>query len=202
MKNILNIPLALSFIAALGLSECQQAAKTEVPELKQSGELHGFQTLEEYGKHLTLVSGCHDCHTPKKMGAHGPELDMELQLSGHPSAMPIPDVDRADLEKKGVAATQTLTAWVGPWGVSYAANLTPDNETGIGSWTEEQFSIALREGRYKGIKTARQLLPPMPWEMYKHMTDLETRAIFAYLKSIKPINNLVPNAIPPSHVMN
>jgi hypothetical protein len=202
MKNRIIIPLGLSLIVILGLSECQPAAKTELPELKPSEAFNGFPTLEEYGKHLTLVSGCHDCHTPKKMGPNGPELDFELQLSGHPAALPLPEVNRAELEKKGVAATQTLTAWVGPWGVSYAANLTPDNETGIGSWTEEQFSIALREGRYKGIKTARQLLPPMPWDMYQNMTDLETKAIFAYLKSIKPIDNLVPSALPPTHAMN
>ncbi|WP_373521136.1 c-type cytochrome [Aquiflexum sp.] len=202
MKNKTIIPLGLSLIAVLGLSECQQPAKSELPELKQSEAFNGFQTLEEYGRHLTLVSGCHDCHTPKKMGPNGPELDMEFQLSGHPTAIPLPELDRADLEQKGVAATQTLTAWIGPWGISYAANLTPDEDTGIGFWTEEQFSIALREGRYKGIKTARQLLPPMPWDMYSHMTDQETKAIYAYLKSIKPINNLVPNAVPPTHAMN
>lgn len=202
MKNRLNVPLVLSFIAALGLSECQQAAKQELPAPKPVEELQGFQTLEEYGKHLTLVSGCHDCHTPKKMGPKGPELDMELELSGHPAALPLPEVDRADLEKKGIAATQSTTAWIGPWGVSFAANLTSDPETGIGSWTEEQFKVALREGRYKGVKTARHLLPPMPWEMYSHMTDQETKAIFAYLKSIKPIDNLVPNALPPTHAMN
>jgi len=202
MKNGKTIPFALSLIAVLGLSNCQQAAKSELGQSKPTENFNGFQSLEDYGKHLVVVSGCHDCHTPKKMGPKGPELDMELELSGHPATLPLPEVDRSDLEKKGVAATQTLTAWIGPWGVSYAANLTPDEDTGIGSWTEDRFSVALREGRYKGVKTARHLLPPMPWDMYQHMTDLETKAIFAYLKSIKPIDNLIPNVLPPTHAMN
>ncbi|WP_232834855.1 hypothetical protein [Pleomorphovibrio marinus] len=98
MKNIIIISLGLSLIAVLGLSECQQSSKTELPELNQIKDLNGFQTLEEFGKHLTLVSGCHDCHTTRKMGPNRPELDMELQLSGHPAAIPLPDLDRADLE--------------------------------------------------------------------------------------------------------
>ena len=107
-----------------------------------------------------------------------------------------PDIDRTEVERKGLAVTQTLTAWVGPWGVSYAANLTPD-ETGIGNWEEKNFFTAIREGKYKGIPTGRPLLPPMPWDMYSHMTDDELKAIFAYLKSINPISNAVPPPQPP-----
>ncbi|MEX2592964.1 MAG: c-type cytochrome [Anditalea sp.] len=147
-----------------------------------------------------MITGCHDCHTPKKMGPRGPELDMDLELSGHPSQMPIPELDRKDLEQKGVATTQTLTAWIGPWGVSFAGNLTSD-DTGIGSWSEEQFFISLKEGKYKGIKNGRPLLPPMPWELFQHMTDTEIKAIYAYLKSTKPISNIVPSAMPPTTEM-
>jgi mono/diheme cytochrome c family protein len=155
-----------------------------------------FESQIEYGEHLVLIAGCHDCHTPKKMGPHGPELDMALMLSGHPAQMPAPDVNRKELESKGIAATSTLTAWVGPWGISYAANLTPD-ESGIGSWDEENFFRALREGKFKGLPDGRTLLPPMPWEMFRNMTDHEIKAIFAYLKSITPIQNIVPAPQPP-----
>ena len=201
MKNRKIIPLALSLIAVLGLSKCQQAAKSELPELKQNENLNGFQTLEEYGKHLVTTSLCHDCHTPKKMGPNGPENDFEIQLSGHPAELPLPVIDREYLEKNGIIATQSLTAWIGPWGVSYAGNLTPDEDTGIGLWTEEQFFVSLRQGKFKGLKNGRSLLPPMPWDMIQHMKDDEIKAIFAYLKSIKPVNNLVPNALPPIHAM-
>ena len=89
-----------------------------------------------------------------------------------------------------------LTAAAGPWGVSFAANLTPD-ETGIGNWTEDQFRKALTEGKLKGIDGGRQLLPPMPWTNYKALTNDEVHAIFFYLKSLKPIRNIVPMPITP-----
>ncbi|SIT83649.1 c-type cytochrome [Pontibacter indicus] len=148
------------------------------------------------GEHLVLTSACHDCHTPKKMTDKGPVLDYERALSGHPANEPAPEVNRKEMEQKGLIVTSTLTAWVGPWGVSYAANLTSD-ATGIGNWTEKQFFMAIREGKYKGMENTRSLLPPMPWDMYKHMTDEELRAIFAYLKSTNPIKNVVPAPQPP-----
>lgn len=174
-----------------------------VPETVVSADkasFGGFESEIKFGEHLVLIAGCHDSHTPKKMGPHGPELDMSLMLSGHPAQMPAPDVDRKEMESKGIAATSTLTAWVGPWGVSYAANLTPD-ETGIGNWDESNFSRALREGKFKGLADGRPLLPPMPWEMFRNMTDGEVKAIFAYLKSIKPIKNPVPAPQPPVAAM-
>lgn len=155
-----------------------------------------FDSQIAYGEHLVLSIGCHDCHTPKKMTEKGPEPDMSLALSGHPAKMPPPDVDRAELERKGLAASDQFTAWVGPWGISYAANLTSD-ETGIGNWKEENFIISIREGKHKGNPSARSVLPPMPWPMYKHLTDQEIKAIFAYLKSTKPISNVVPAPAPP-----
>jgi mono/diheme cytochrome c family protein len=160
----------------------------------------GFESQIKYGEHLVLIAGCHDCHTPKIMGPRGPEMDMSRMLSGHPAEAPAPDVNRKELESKGIAATSTLTAWVGPWGISYAANLTPD-ATGTGNWDESNLFRALREGKFKGSANGRPLLPPMPWEMYRNMTDDEIRAIFAYLRSIKPINNVVPAPQPPVAAM-
>jgi hypothetical protein len=76
------------------------------------------------------------------------------------------------------------------------ANLTPD-ATGIGNWKEEQFIYALRNGKMKGLAGSRPMLPPMPWQMYRNMTDDELKAIFAYLKTTKPIRNIVPQPTPP-----
>jgi hypothetical protein len=157
----------------------------------------GYESQAKWGEHLVKTGSCGDCHTPKKMGAHGPEDDSSLLLSGHPAKMPPPDVDRAAMEGKGLIVTQTLTAWVGPWGISYTANLTPD-ETGTGTWSEDQFIFAIRNGKFKGLAGSRDLLPPMPWQSIRNSTDDELKAIFAYLKSIKPISNMVPPPTPPA----
>jgi hypothetical protein len=155
-------------------------------------------SLVKRGNYLVNMMGCSDCHTPKKMGAHGPEPDPALLLSGHPSGMPVAKIDTA-ATKDWIMGNMHLTAWVGPWGVSFAANLTPD-ETGIGSWTEAQFFKAIREGKYKGLDNTRPLLPPMPWPAFSQASDDDLRSIFAYLKSIKPIKNVVPQPIPPTQL--
>jgi hypothetical protein len=130
------------------------------------------------------------------MTAMGPVPDMSLMLSGHPAKMPAPNVNRKEMERKGLAVTNDLTAWVGPWGISYAANLTPDG-TGLGNWDYAQFERAMKEGKFMGSQNGRQLLPPMPWQDFASLTDGELKAIFAYLKSVKPVHNLVPDAAPP-----
>jgi len=157
----------------------------------------GYKTAEEWGHHIVIIAGCNDCHTPKKMAATGPEPDMALELSGHPADMPVAAVNREELEKNGAFASNDLTAWLGPWGISYAANITSDSTTGIGNWSEEQFMTCLRKGKYMGLENARNLLPPMPWQDFSNMTDDELKAVFAYLKSTKPIDNIVPQAAPP-----
>ena len=84
------------------------------------------------GEYLVNFGGCHDCHTPKKMGPKGPELDTERLLSGHPEQMAVTPAPA--LQGPWIAATVgTMTAWSGPWGISYTANLTPDRETGLGA---------------------------------------------------------------------
>ncbi len=156
----------------------------------------GFNSQVEWGDHLVSIASCNDCHTPKKMTAMGPVNDSSLLLSGHPAGMPLPDVDRKDMESKGIFLSHTLTYWIGPWGISYAANITSDS-TGIGNWKEDQFILCLREGKWKGIANNRPLLPPMPWQNISLMSDDELKAMFAYLKSTRPIKNVVPNAAPP-----
>ncbi len=175
-------------------SQCSDTGKDKNSLPKTS--YGGFDSQIKWGEHLVTIGGCNDCHTPKKMTPQGPVPDESLMLSGHPEKMPAPDVDRKEMESKGLIVTQDLTAWVGPWGISFAANITPD-ATGIGSWQESNFITALREGKFKGMTSARNLLPPMPWQLFKEMSDDEIKAIFAYLKSIKPVKNIVPQPEPP-----
>jgi mono/diheme cytochrome c family protein len=147
------------------------------------------------GKYLVTIGACNDCHTPWKMGAEGPEPDMSRMLSGHPEKMALPPAPKA----QGpwiVSVAATNTAWSGPWGVSYTANLTPDRETGLGKWTERNFTETIRTGRHMG--RGRPVLPPMPIMMYKNFTDEDLSAIYAYLQSIPAIANRVPDPLAPA----
>ncbi len=89
----------------------------------------------------------------------------------------------------------TNTAFAGPWGVSFTANLTPDLETGLGGWTADTFIAALRTGRHEG--KGRPILPPMPYRMIRTLTDEDLSSIFAYLQSLPPIRNRVPAPVDP-----
>ncbi|HTM93455.1 MAG TPA: hypothetical protein VL095_13625 [Flavisolibacter sp.] len=181
--------------AALLLSQCQNNDQPKVESMATTN-YGGYESAEQWGEHLVTVSACHDCHSPKKMTPNGPEIDSALLLSGHPSQMPDIGIDRKEMEQKGLGVTQDQTSWIGPWGISYTANLTSD-ASGIGNWTEGQFIYAIRNGKSKGMENSRTLLPPMPWQMYRNFSDNELKAIFAYLKSTKPIRNIVPAPKPP-----
>lgn len=188
--------LALITIISMGLTliSCSEPAKTEISQLTDLSQ----EELIKRGAYLVNTSACHDCHSPKVMTPLGPEPDPERLLSGHPSDMPLPEVNK-DAIKEWVLFNQHLTSAVGEWGVSFSANLTSD-ETGIGNWTEEQFLTAIRKGKYKGLEGSRPLLPPMPWQVYKNMSDTDLRSIFAYLKTTKPIRNIVPAPIAPDQI--
>ncbi|HEY6952228.1 MAG TPA: diheme cytochrome c-553 [Bacteroidota bacterium] len=154
--------------------------------------------MVERGKQLVLLGGCIDCHCPKVMTPMGPMPDTTRFLAGHPAHDPLPVIPQGVLgpDKWGAITTNDLTAWYGPWGVSFPKNLTPDVATGIGSWTEEMFIGALRTGKDMG--QGRQILPPMPWMFIGQLPDADLKAIFAYLKSLPPISNAVPDPIPPT----
>ena len=199
MKKQLLLLAVISIVVILVIQTQKNPVRAQgaTPDFaSKKNAFGGFESQLAWGEHLVIIGGCGDCHTPKKMTNRGPVEDSSLLLSGHPAQMPPPDVNRQEAQTKGLAITQTLTSWVGPWGITFSANLTPD-ETGIGSWTEQQFIYALREGKFKGLPNSRPILPPMPWQSIGRMTDDELKAIFSYLKSIKPISNAVPNAMPP-----
>jgi len=146
------------------------------------------------GKYLVTLGLCNDCHTPWKMGAAGPEPDMTRMLSGHPEKMDLP-APPALAGPWVMTAAATNTAWSGPWGISFTANLTPDPETGLGKWTLRNFRDTIRTGRHMG--RGRPILPPMPIPMYKHFTDEDLDAIYSYLRAIPPVRNRVPEPLPP-----
>lgn len=174
---------------AVALAACSQPPPPATPAFRAISQV-------EHGKWLVIGGGCHDCHTPKKLGPNGPEPDMSLMLSGHQ------ENDKVEAPFKGPKSQWTthtndnLTAWSGPWGVSFAANLTPDENTGLGIWTEDMFVKALKLGKHMGA--SRQILPPMPWNYYGQLPEEDLEAMFVYLKSIPAIRNKVPVPLDPS----
>ncbi len=179
---------ALALLAILAPSDPVHALP------KASGQSAVAAKRIERGKYLVTIMYCNDCHTPYKMGPNGPEPDMSRMLSGHPEAMKLPPPPKPS-GPWVVAFTGTNTAFAGPWGISYTANLTPDQNTGMGIWTEDMFLKAMKTGKHLG--TSRVIQPPMPWPWIGKATDEDLKAIFAYLKSIPPITNHVPDYEPP-----
>ncbi|MEZ5012950.1 MAG: c-type cytochrome [Chitinophagales bacterium] len=153
------------------------------------------EKMLERGAYLVATSGCNDCHTPKMMTAQGPAPDMSRMLSGHPAGDSLAPYDK-NMIGPWVLFSSGLTACVGPWGVSYAANLTP-SESGLKNWTEEQFLNCIKNGWYAGMENGRPLMPPMPWQEIKNMTDDDLKSIFAYLQTIPAVDNVVPAYEPP-----
>jgi len=187
MKKTILIITVLTGAVILGLIACTSgAAKKETNSVIISKD-----SLIKRGSYLVNSIGCDDCHSPKKFGPNGPELDMEHRFGGHLATSPVAKVNTSVIKDGWALFAMDLTSAVGPWGQSYAANISSD-ATGIGNWSEEQFIRALREGKSKGLKEGRPLLPPMPWFMYKNMNDTDLKAIFAYLKTTKPVENRVP----------
>ena len=140
------------------------------------------------GEYLVRITGCHDCHSPKVSGM---TPDLTRALAGRPATTPIPSATKDE-----VHASLDLTAWAGPWGTSVASNLTPDPTTGIGTrYNEASFIAAMRTGK-KPNGTLMQ--PPMPAEVYQNMTDDDLKAIFAYLRTVKPIRNAVMAGMTPA----
>ncbi len=186
-----------SFLAVLGLIltfiRCSNDKTKSSDNVVKTNTLTSKDVVKE-GEHLVMIMGCNDCHSPKQMGPNGLEIIPGKMLSGYPSDRPIVKFDSKLIKKGFPMFYPDLTASAGPWGISFAGNLTPD-DTGIGNWTEEQFKKALTQGKYKGIDGSRTLLPPMPWVNYQTLTNDEIHSIFTYLQSIKPVKNIVPNPI-------
>lgn len=193
MKNKVTYFIA-SFIVIF--SSCQTQPENSVQSAETSGQVKVMTEEEEilWGKKLVTTIDCGACHSPKIFTEFGPVEDPNRLLSGHPQNDPIPQIDKSVLNDWVLFGHQSTMA-VGPWGMSFSANLTSD-DTGIGNWTFEQFKTAITKGKYKGIEAGRDLLPPMPWPSYAQLEEAELRAIFKYLKSTTPVENIVPTFRP------
>ena len=157
------------------------------------------ETSVERGKYLVELGGCNDCHSPKVMTAMGPVPDTTRLLSGSPGPITSTDFDPKFVgQGQWIVARGDATAWIGPWGISYTANLTPDKETGLGNWTVDRFIKALRTGKHLG--EGRPILPPMPWQGFAKLNDKDLSDIFAYLQSLKPVNNKVTDPGTPDDI--
>ena len=189
ISTVLMTTTALALVATM-VGRADAPAQGSVSSSRETTD--GAQVKR--GEYLVNIMGCHDCHTPWVVRANGPEPDMTRMLSGHPAQMALPPAPAPTGPWIGhVAATNT--AWAGPWGVSFTANLTPDKDSGLGEWTEEMFLATIRTGRHQG--KGRVVLPPMPIGQYKKATDEDLKAIFRYLRSIPSIRNKVPTPLEP-----
>ena len=191
-KGLVFVYLSLLFaaVAILFIGCNNQQEKTEMTE----------QQMIERGKFLVTVGGCDDCHTPKSFGPNGPKLDMSRRLSGHPEGTEIPPVDTS-LIHHWAYLSHDLTMAVGPWGITFSANLTPDNETGIGTWQSEMFVNAMKTGKHLGVAEGRPIMPPMPWQNMAQLSEEDLRCMFAYFKSLPAVKNKVPDPLPPTAIL-
>lgn len=198
MKQLFKQAIGI-FVCLLLLSSCNEQQK-QYEHSTEDEKTEGLTKEEsiEKGKYLVTVIGCDHCHTPKKMTDKGPVPDMDRWMMGFPAQDSIAEINLENIGPgKWILMNNDLTASVGPWGISYGSNLTPD-ETGIGTWSFEQFKKAMTEGKYKGLENSRPLMPPMPWQSFSELKEEDLKAIYDYLMSIKPIENVVPPYTPPT----
>jgi hypothetical protein len=185
-----------TFVFALALTALSGALARAVSGAESTASASpGHAARLERGAYLVKTMGCNDCHTPWKMGPNGPEQDMARALTGHPQDLvmpPPPELPPGPWISVGAA---TNTAFAGPWGVSFTMNLTPDGDTGLGKWTEEMFIQTMRTGRHEG--KGRMLKPPMPWFIVGALNDEDIKSLWAYLQSLTPVRNRVPQPIDP-----
>jgi hypothetical protein len=195
--------LAGMAVVAIGLSQCSSPAPEEKPKEAATG--HDEMSQQEkiaHGEYMVNAGGCNDCHSPKIMTDHGPVVDSSRMLSGAPSTNKLAPIHSPTIAPGNwYLGSADLTTWVGPWGISFAANLTPDSATGTGTWTEEMFLKILHTGKFMAIESGRPIMPPMPWESIGKMSDHDLKCIFAYLQSLKPISNVVPSYVPPNEIV-
>lgn len=204
MKNIKKIILFSAGIVIFQIILFTTACKNEEnksDESVQQPSVMSMTDMEKRGEYLANLGHCNDCHSPKIMTPQGPVVDSSRLLSGSPSAMKLPPVNANEIQPgKWYLGSSDMTAWVGPWGISYSSNLTPDSTTGSGTWTEELFIKMLRKGKFMGVEAGRPIMPPMPWQAIGSMTDNDLKSLFAYLQSIPAINNVVNAYVPPDEM--
>ena len=187
----------------MALGACGRSGEGPVQEEDDAASAKAEAPTEEQirrGQYLVTIGGCHDCHTPTILDEEldMPRPDMSRMLSGHPKEAPDPEGSLGPRDSALIGPT--ATSFTLPFGTVYATNLTPDMDTGIGSWTEGMFLAIFRKGRHLG-GNGRGVLPPMPWAWIRNLNDDDLRAMFAYLNSIPAVRNAVPEPTVPEEVM-
>lgn len=195
--------LTVVLLSTLAIAACTTTKKEERAEMKESPQVAATATVKadqlKRGGFLVGIGACNDCHTPMKfdpsLGMPVPQMDR--MLSGHPAGAPDPEAQPGKTDQAVIGPT--FTSFKLPFGTVYAANLTPDNETGLGLWSEEEFVRALRTGKHRGAASGRPIMPPMPWmNVQANFSEDDLRAVYAYLRAIPPIKNAVPEPnVPP-----
>lgn len=187
--------MAHALILTLGLTTASTILIRAAAPPPNTPPTKGNAAAVTRGAYLVSTMGCNDCHTPFKMGPRGPEPDMSRALTGHPADVTMPPPPALPPGPWLTLNSATNTAFAGPWGVSFSANLTPDKDTGLGSWTQEMFIATMRTGRHQG--KGRPVLPPMPFQMLGNLTDEDIADLWAYLRSLTPVSNRVPSPVDP-----
>jgi len=121
------------------------------------------ETQVERGQYLAHIMDCGGCH---HTGAFTPQPNLETPLAGSDIGFEMPGM-----------------------GVFYPPNLTPDEETGLGKWSDAEIITAFTTGMRPD---GRQLAPVMPWMSYGHINAEDASALVAYLRSLKPVKHKVP----------
>jgi len=198
LTSLRHVLFAILFITIL--SGC--GSKAEFKPQKASKADDQEEVYRKYnverGKRLVELGGCSQCHTPKVKTTLGYKPNKDRFLSGYPADQPLPNLPYPEIiagETERKFYTTDATVWVGRWGVSFAPNLTPDPETGIGSWKEEDFIEIFRGNKH--FAQGDQVTSPMPVKAYSQLSYFELKSIFVYLQTIEPISNEVPKRIPP-----
>ena len=198
LKNKIVLIITV-IVAAMTFVYCTSGVNEKVLAVKD--QTNEEEVSVERGHRLVIGGGCHDCHSPKIITEFGPKVDSSKMLSGHPENAPYPKINLDALQPGNwIHFAPDLTTFVGPWGMSFAANLTSDSATGIGAWNESNFVNAIRKGKHMGIDTERPIMPPMPWDNYNNLSDSDLKSIFAYLQTTIPVRNRVHAPYSPDEV--
>ncbi len=192
MKNICSILtvsslVILALVSAVAISCHQNPAK----EIAYSPE------RIEIGQAVVEGWNCTFCHSPQIQGPDGKFIaDPKRFMSGHPSdeELPtVPDMVMTSPEWMEFLDNLDSTVWATDNLIVFSANLTPDDETGIGTWSETEFVETIREGRHKGIE--RRIKYPMPWQELSELSNEELLSVYEYLMTLEPVDNKVPPSI-------
>lgn len=154
-------------------------AQAEQPQQTTDGE-----ELIERGRYLVNIANCYSCHTPFQ-----PKFDDFASLDPEDAVGLALDEHTALDETRPFAGGRPFD--LGPIGVLFGSNLTPDPETGIGNWTDEEVKNAIRLGL---TPEGRQMHPIMPYFVFNKMAEADLDAIVAYLRTLEPIENEVPES--------